>query len=278
VKLKLIAFNIFYLYLRLRKIKMMRTFKTLIRKLELNKNLIEDVLDEVAVETPIKIYVNEEIYATLMATPNQLKELAIGFLIGEALIKNINEVKEVKIEDSNVKVKLKNRKNFISPKKIILTACTSSEEFLNQILKLKEPIIESNYAVKASKISEMIEECVKKAEVYKVTGGAHFAGIFQNEELTAFSEDVGRHNAVDKAIGAAALKNVDFQKTVLVSSGRQPADIVLKAARAGIPILVSMRAPLMSGVNAARILGVTLIGFARKLRMNIYSFPERILI
>ena len=257
---------------------MIGTFKTIVRKLELNKNLIEDVLDEVAIETPVKIYVNEKFYATLMAIPNQLQELAIGFLIGDGLIKNINEIKKVEIKDLNVKIELKTEKNFISPKKTILTACTSSEEFLNQILKFEEPIVESNYAIKAFKIFEMIEECIKKAEVYKATGGTHFAGVFQNEELKAFSEDVGRHNAVDKAIGAAALKNIDFQKTVLVSSGRQPADMILKAARAGIPILASMRAPLMSGVNAARILGITLIGFARKSRMNIYSFPERILI
>jgi|YelNatPaOPRAMG01_1025707.scaffolds.fasta_scaffold43114_2 formate dehydrogenase accessory protein FdhD len=257
---------------------MMRTFKTLVKKIDLNKDLIEDVLDDVAVETPIKIYVNGEVYATLMATPNQLKELTIGFLIGEAIIKSINETKEIKIEDSIVKVELKNRKNLTLSKKIILTACTSSEEFLNQILNLNEPIVESNYAVKASKISEMLEECINKAEIYRATGATHFAGIFQDEELKAFSEDVGRHNAVDKAIGMAVLKNVDFQKVVLISSGRQPADMVLKVARAGIPILASLRAPLMSGINAARILGVTLIGFIRKLRMNIYSFPERVLI
>ncbi len=257
---------------------MMQTFKTLVKKLDLNKGLIEDVLDEVAVETPIKIHINGEFYATLMATPNQLKELAIGFLIGEAVIKNINEIKEIEVNNLIVNVKLKNKKNLTLNKKIILTACTSSEEFLNQILSLNEPIVESNYTIKAFKISEMLEECINKTEVYKVTGATHFAGIFQDEELKAFSEDVGRHNAVDKAIGLAILKNVDFQKTVLISSGRQPADIVLKVARAGIPILASLRAPLISGINAARILGVTLIGFVRKSRMNIYSFPERVLI
>jgi len=252
--------------------------KTLVRKLDLNKGLAEDVLDDIAVETPVKIYLNNQLYATLMATPHQLKELAIGFLIGEALIKNVNEVKEVKIEDSNVKIELTNRKALNHSRKLILTACTSSEEFINQLLNSKAFIVESNYKIKAFEASEMVEECVKKAELSKTTGGAHFAGIFQNKELKAFAEDVGRHNAMDKAIGLAALNNVKFQNSVLVSSGRQPGDMVLKAARAGIPILISMRAPLFSGVNVARILGVTLIGFARKLRMNIYSFPERILL
>ncbi|MBS7657586.1 MAG: formate dehydrogenase accessory sulfurtransferase FdhD [Candidatus Bathyarchaeia archaeon] len=257
---------------------MISTFKTIVKKLDLNKGLAEDVLDEVAVEIPLKLYINGEAYATLMVTPNQLKELTIGFLISEGVIKSIDEIKEFKIENSFIKVELRKKEKLSLPNKVILTACTSSEEFLNQILNFEKPIVESNYVIKASKISEMLEECIKKAEIYKATGATHFAGIFQNEELKAFSEDVGRHNAVDKAIGLAILKNVELQKTVLISSGRQPADIVLKVAKAGIPILASMRAPLMSGVNAARILGVTLIGFARKLRMNIYSFPERILL
>ncbi|MBS7655494.1 formate dehydrogenase accessory sulfurtransferase FdhD [Candidatus Bathyarchaeota archaeon] len=256
----------------------MKIVKTLVRKLDLNKGLVEDVLDDVAVETPVKIYLNNEFYATLMATPNQLKELAVGFLIGEALIKNMNEIKEVKIEDSSVKINLIEKKAVNHTRKLILTACTSSEDFINQLLNSETPIVESNYKIKAFEASEMMEECIKKAEFSRITGGVHFAGVFQDKELKAFAEDVGRHNAMDKAIGLAALNNIKFQNSVLVSSGRQPADMVLKAARAGLPILVSMRAPLLSGINVAKALGVTLIGFARKWRMNIYSFPERILI
>jgi len=114
------------------------------------------------------------------------------------------------------------------------------------------------------------------SKVFKTTGGTHSAAIFENGKLIAFAEDVGRHNAVDKVIGMAALGKTDFSKSVLVSSGRQPANMVLKAARVGIPIIASIAAPIYSGIEAARKTGVTLICFVRGQRINVYSNPERV--
>ena len=109
-----------------------------------------------------------------------------------------------------------------------------------------------------------------------MTGGTHSAAIFHEEKLVAFAEDIGRHNAVDKVIGAAAMKKVEFSKCVIVSSGRQPANMVLKAARVGIPIVASIAGPVNSGVDIAIKTGVTLICFVRGQRMNVYSYPERV--
>ena len=95
-------------------------------------------------------------------------------------------------------------------------------------------------------------------------------------EVLAYAEDVGRHNAVDKVIGALALDGGDFSRCVLVSSGRQSSYMVLKAARVGIPVVVSQAGPLESGIRVAEELGVTLICFARGRRMNIYTHPKRV--
>jgi len=106
----------------------------------------------------------------------------------------------------------------------------------------------------------------------------HSAALFQNESLVAFAEDIGRHNAVDKVIGIAALQKVDFSRCVLLSSGRQPANMVLKAARVGVPIVASIAGPVYSGIEAALKTGVTLVCFVRGERLNVYSFPERVLV
>jgi len=93
-----------------------------------------------------------------------------------------------------------------------------------------------------------------------------------------FSEDIGRHNALDKVIGKATLEGVEFTRTLLASTGRLTSEMVIKAASAGIPVIVSMAAPTDKGIKIAEITGLTLIGFARGRRFNIYTNPERIVI
>jgi FdhD protein len=131
--------------------------------------------------------------------------------------------------------------------------------------------------------SRTIQQCVKslnfKAEIFRKTGGVHAAAVYAgNGKVLALAEDVGRHNAVDKVIGIAALANTNFGLCFLALSGRLSADIVLKTGRVGIPIVASLAAGIDSGIALARRTNLTLIGFVRGKRMNIYTFPERILL
>jgi len=97
-----------------------------------------------------------------------------------------------------------------------------------------------------------------------------------NYNIIGFAEDVGRHNAVDKAVGEALLKGADFSKLILACTGRLSSEMVLKAIRLNIPVLASIAAPTDAGISLARKAGLTLIGFVRGRRMNIYSMPERV--
>ena len=115
--------------------------------------------------------------------------------------------------------------------------------------------------------------------LYRETGGCHGAALFDMEgSLLSVKEDIGRHNAIDKVIGEMLLKKQDFENVFLTSTGRLTGDSVLKAIRAKIPIVASLSAAIESGIRLAVGYGITLIGFARGSRMNIYSHPERIIL
>jgi formate dehydrogenase accessory protein FdhD len=131
--------------------------------------------------------------------------------------------------------------------------------------------------VTANILSDSVKQLNFIAEKFRKTGGGHVAALYSiDRKVVALAEDVGRHNAVDKVIGVAATKNMEFTKLFLALSGRLTGDIVLKAARMKIPIIASLSAAISSGLEAAQLTRVTLIGFVRGKRMNIYTYPERI--
>jgi FdhD protein len=117
-----------------------------------------------------------------------------------------------------------------------------------------------------------------RAKGFRETGGLHDSAIYAADgSIVAFAEDVGRHNTVDKVIGMAALKEADFNRCFMIITGRVPGDMIYKAAKAGIPIVASMAAVLSSGVTSAEKANITLVGFVRGKRMNIYTGAERII-
>jgi FdhD protein len=132
--------------------------------------------------------------------------------------------------------------------------------------------------VKAEVLFNSVNQLNFKAELFRKTGGVHAAAIYKAAgTLIALAEDVGRHNAVDKVIGMAALNQVDFGECFLALSGRLSGDVVFKASKVGLPIVASLAAALSSGIEMAEQANLTLAGFVRGKRMNIYTFDERIL-
>jgi formate dehydrogenase accessory protein FdhD len=131
--------------------------------------------------------------------------------------------------------------------------------------------------VKAETIHDSVNYLNSIAETFRKTGGVHVAAVYDADgNLLALAEDVGRHNAVDKVIGMASLKKTDFNECFLALSGRLTGDIALKAARIGIPIMASLAAAIDSGISVAEETHLTLAGFVRGKRINVYSFPERV--
>ena len=257
--------------------------KVEIVKLDVSAKKTKKMIDYVAEEKPLHIFINKKHYATIFCSPSNLKELAVGHLLSEGIIKSIEEIKNIRLEKEEVcnvnlkpSIDLEKRLKFLRPfSRIILSVCgsSSSHQFFT-----KPPKIRLNLTVKGETILNCVRRLNLIAKTFRKTGGMHAAAIYKSDgNLVAFAEDVGRHNAVDKAIGIGALNRTDFNECFLALTGRLTGDIVHKAAMVGLPIMASLAAAIDSGIAIAEDVGLTLIGFVRGKRMNIYTFSEKII-
>lgn len=261
--------------------------ETQVSRIDVSTGKLEHRKDFVAEEKPLHILLNQNRYVTILCSPKQLRELAIGHLLSEGVVKSKHEIKRILLPRDgecivrlNADIDVEKRIAVSQPfARLIVSACGSPNYWpLSKLLdRLGLPKILTHLKMKAETILKSVRRLNTLAETFRETGGVHIAALYStNGNLMAFSEDVGRHNAVDKVIGAGALENVDLEKCFLASSGRLTGDIVLKAARMRIPVVASIAAAVNSGIEVAQRTGITLIGFVRGKRMNVYTYPERI--
>ena len=259
--------------------------KVEIMKYNLSTKTSKKVADYVAEEKPLHLFVNTTYWATILCSPSNLKEMAVGHLLSEGILKSTAEIKEVTLKETEnaCYVKLEaavNMEERISlsrlHQRIVTSAC--GEQSIYQYQR-KPTKVTSNLTVKAEVVFNSVNQLNFKAELFRRTGGVHAAAIYKADgSLVALAEDIGRHNAVDKVIGMAALKNASFGECFLASTGRLSGDIVFKASKVGLPIVASLGAALDSGVAMAEAANLTLAGFVRGKRMNIYNCSERIVL
>jgi FdhD protein len=235
--------------------------KRKILKINLEKNFIEHLEDEVVVEQTLQLYVNNKFYATFAFSPSQIKELIIGRLLTQATISKPEAIRHINIKKRKAEVKLQ----YISD---------SNSRFKEKVETLKTSDV---LVLNLETVLKLVKILDNEAVVFKRTGGTHAAALFDSGgKILAFSEDIGRHNAVDKVVGEATLKGIDLKKTVLASTGRLSSEIVMKAANVNIPVIVSLASPTDKGISVAERKGITIIGFARGRGFNLYTHPERI--
>jgi FdhD protein len=258
----------------------MSSIEIKVRRFELDSGEFQARDDRIALDAAICIFINGEFFRTLLASPVMIEELVVGHLRGEGIIESSDDLERVEVTPLKVYVVLREEVDLerltMGKVNLITTACGAAAS-PSEIRGLGLSTASLGGTIEAEKVWLMARELNVRSDTYKETGGTHSAMLFSLEgDSLYFAEDVGRHNAVDKVVGAGLLEGLEFGNCVLVSSGRLSGEIVLKAARVGIPVIASVAGPLESGVRIAESAGITLVGFIRGRRMNVYTHGGRV--
>ncbi|MFH0931677.1 MAG: formate dehydrogenase accessory sulfurtransferase FdhD, partial [Candidatus Zixiibacteriota bacterium] len=194
-----------------------------------------------------------------------------------------DEVKKIVFDAIKDQVKIFTQKKHKLPKYFLqdetfTSGCGKRKSFqkIEDLNFLEDVLINLEFTISANEIIKLMKEFEVKSSVFKSTGGTHSAALADKEKILLFKEDIGRHNAVDKILGESLIENIPWQDKLLISSGRVSSDILLKAGRAKINLIISRSAPTSLALELAQRLGITVIGFARGKRMNIYTYPMRV--
>ena len=237
--------------------------------------------DIITVEFALTIILNNQELVTLLCSPTDLNYLAIGFLYSEGLLKSKDEIKKIVVDDQRgvVRVETEEDKGLASQllfKRLITSGCGKGASFYSDADVKNQAKVESQTRISAPQVFSLVKEFQHRSQVYKTTGGVHSAALCDTKSILVFSEDIGRHNAIDKIFGECILTDLPTEDGIIITSGRISSEILLKVARRNIPILISKSAPTSLGVRLAADLGVTLIGFVRGKRMNVYTDSWRV--
>jgi FdhD protein len=235
--------------------------------------------DELAVEEPLEIRVNGEAVAVTMRTPGHDEELAVGFLRSEG-IPAVAARPTADLAANTIDVEVgggfdaaRLRRNFYTS-----SSCGVCGKGALEAVAVEAPRVESDLTVPAALVSELPDRLRAAQPTFAATGGLHATGLFDAEGTAiVVREDVGRHNAFDKVVGRAFLDGLlPLADKLVCVSGRLSFELVQKAAVAGAPVVAAVGAPSTLAVELARDRGITLCGFVRDGRVNVYTEPSRI--
>lgn len=240
-------------------------------------SIVEDL---VILEYPFTIFIDDEEIITLLCTPKSLKELTLGFLFSEGFIDDLETVERIQIDENNGRsyVYLKVRKTFnekLLGKRTITSGCGKGTVFYNVLDSFKSQKIEKTLPIDINDVVQLTKVFNHKSELFLNTGGVHSCALCNCNSILYFEEDIGRHNALDKILGRAFIDKLELKDKIILTSGRISSEMLIKAAKRGIPAIISRSAPTSLAIDMAGALNILLIGFARGEKMNIYtSFPS----
>ena len=232
----------------------------------------------VIVETPVSLTVNGEAWVSFMCTPVLLEAMAVGFLFNEGVIDAMDEVSDVRVceHGDNVDVWLNHAVD--KPTKWTRTSgCSGGMTAVESIARPRAAAAPNGLVLPASGISHLVEMLFDAQDLYRETGGVHTSALTDGERIILSAEDIGRHNTLDKIAGVCLMQNVWPERRILITTGRISSEMLQKAVRLGASILISRTSPSSLSIELAEKWGITLIGYARRNRFNLYAHSERIL-
>ncbi len=254
----------------------MQEERTMIRY---EKGCSRTVSDALVNEYALEIEINDHSFARLLCSPKELEYLCLGYLYGESKISSMADVIALDIDAESGKacIKLNTIETDADRPAYLTTGLGPQKSITATQLPDKQIPIAGGLRLDAEKISALVEEFQQGSSLFIETGGVHSCALSDGEKIIVSFDDIGRHNALDKVVGFALKNRLNLNKHLLITSGRIPAYMAYKCYHADLPFIVSRSAVTAAAVDFAQKTGMTLIGFARNARFNIYSGAERVL-
>ncbi|MBM7583804.1 FdhD protein [Bacillus pakistanensis] len=240
-----------------------------------------DAEDVIVSEFPLTIFVNNEEFATMVCSPDNLKELVYGFLASEGIIRMYNDILSFELDEnkgmayvqtsSPISIKQENYS-----KRFIGSCCGKSRQFYFQHDVKTAKTVMTETKISPHECLYLMEEMQKQSDVFQATGGVHNAALGTTSSIMIIRTDIGRHNALDKILGYCILNRISVRDKVLVFSGRISSEVLLKAAKIGVGVILSRSAPSELAIKLAEDLNITMVGFIRGGSFNVYTHSKRI--
>lgn len=237
---------------------------------------------EIITETPVSLTVNNEVWLTFMCTPVHLEAMAVGFLFNEGLIQTLDEVADVRLCAAGDNVDVWLHHSIEKPEKWRRTSgCTGGITSVEENLAKIDPSqvqFADGAALTRQQIGQLIGELFESQDLYRKTGGVHTSALSDGQKIYIVAEDIGRHNTLDKIAGRCLLEKIEMPRRILLTTGRISSEMIQKAGRLGAAVVISRTSPSSLSIQLAERWGITLIGYARRNRFNLYTHPERLLL
>ena len=232
---------------------------------------------ETIVEAPVSLTINGTAWLSFMCTPVDLEALAVGFLYDEGVINAMAEVVDVRVCEHGDNVDVWLNRAVEQPQSWRRTSgCTGGITAVDLLAKPDIAFDPESPKVQPEAIGELVERLFESQELYRETGGVHTSALSDGEKVLLSAEDIGRHNTLDKIAGLCLMKNIWPDVRILITTGRISSEMLQKAARLHAPILISRTSPSSLSIQMAERYGITLIGYARRQRFNVYSNAQRV--
>jgi FdhD protein len=232
------------------------------------------------IESAVSLTVNGEIWLTFMCTPVDLEDLAAGFLFNEGLIQSKQEVADIRVCPGEENIDVWLTRSIQKPNLWRRTSgCTGGVTGQSNSLTDASPMLNlrNGWGISSDQINSLVGKLYQAQLLYQQSGGVHTSALSDGEELVLIAEDVGRHNTLDKLAGKMLLQDRSLPHRMILTTGRLSSEMLQKASRLDAPIVISRTAPTSLSIQLAEQWGVTLVGYARRDRFNIYTHPHRIL-
>lgn len=249
--------------------------------LTIRPDSVEEATVQVVREVPLTVSVNGRELLTLVTTGDANRELALGFLLSEGFLRDRDDLVAVREDEEAGSVEVDVSGDITAVEKLwqkrtVTSGCGKGSTFYHVLDSLQARVIDADVKVTPQQVLGLMEELNRRSDLYRDTRGVHNSGLADATGILIFRDDIGRHNAVDKIRGACFLQDIPLGDKILITTGRLTSEIIIKAVKMGVPVLVSRSAPTTLAIDLAQRVGLTLIGYVRGRRMNVYAGRERV--